>query len=93
LRGIVIDLGNSFNNKLQNKELRSLLKPNLPDQKGKSELLTICCVCRKMKLASPSESWVEAQESFINAFKGSVSHGLCDNCSKKLCENEVKEMK
>jgi PAS domain S-box-containing protein len=84
LRGVVFDMGEDYDSVGDKGEVISAIRSILPRAErvppgGNKDLVTVCMVCRRLRL--PSGEWVAITEQLPEILPGHVSHGLCEECA------------
>lgn len=75
-----------FTSRIIREEPRDVVELLAPDAARSDEILTICSMCKKVKLEPPDDRWVEVEAAVekLRLFEKDVlpqlSHGLCRDC-------------
>lgn len=90
LRGFVLDLGPEFNQHIKSEMILSLVRRALPSSQENRNMVTLCSGCKQLKLEEGI--WMSVDSRFQKALTGSISHGLCPECIRRLYPESVDEL-
>lgn len=90
LRGLVIDLGTSFERSARDEAVLRLARQALPRSGGQREHVTLCSTCQRLKLSETD--WMHVGQQLPAAFPRQISHGLCPDCLVAMYPEDAEEI-
>ncbi len=81
VRGLVIDLGVHISTDRPVEKLIALLRTALHGDRTGERLITVCSNCRRLK---SENEWLEISKVLYKFISAKKSHGLCEDCLRRL---------
>lgn len=90
LRGIVADLGRDFEEEARSQVLFELLREAISPCHETGQMIAVCATCQRLRVTE--KLWLPVEECFHDVLSGSLSHGICPDCVRRLYPQYYEEV-